>query len=533
MTDAAFDSWMKRARSTPIERVIAQRGIPLNGKTDRNGPCPICGGTDRFSINNAKGVWNCRQCGVGGDVIKLVQHLDGIDFIAACTTLAGEPPPKTVKPNGKHNISTKPKKVVTAKFPYHNESGAPVFVVERIEYQNADGTFIHTKEGKRKKSFRQKRPDPDRPDAWIWNTEGVPVVLYRLPEVLEAIALRKTILIAEGERKADQLWSWNVPATCCAGGAMKWRVEHSKHLRGADIVLVPDNDDAGWEHIHQVGTALNGIAARIRVLALPDLPPKGDIINWVNNGGTREQLDALVEQARDWQPPPEAPTDKSKDKAKAAEDEQQLIDELARLDALDYDKRRNKAAEEMGIRRSTLDDAVGARRAERAERAEQPPLFGYWNVEPWPEPVDTLGLLLSLVERIKQHLILGADAALTVALWVLFAWVHDAAAVHSPILLATSAEANSGKTTLLSLIGFLVPRALLCVEISEATLFRSIEMWQPSIIVDEADVILINNEALRARSSIQDGRVAPASRAVWATIISRTLFRRSVPRRSV
>ena len=76
--------------------------------------------------------------------------------------------------------------------------------------------------------------------------------------------------------------------------------------------------------------------------------------------------------------------------------------------------------------------------------------------------------------------------------------MHGTAAVHSPILLVTSAEANSGKTQLLSLIGFLVPRALVCVEISEATLFRGIEMWQPTIIVDEADVILINNEPLRS-----------------------------------
>ena len=234
-----------------------------------------------------------------------------------------------------------------------------MFVVERIEYRKVDGTFVHTKEGKRKKSFRQKRPDPDRPGAWIWNTEGVPVLLYRLPEVIEAIAMGHVILIVEGERKADQLWSWSVPATCCAGGAKKWRAEHTEYLSGADIVLVPDNDDAGWEHINQVGAALNGIAIRIRVLALPDLPLKGDLINWVDNGGTREQLDTLVEQAPEWRPPPEAPTDKSKDKSKAAADEQQLIDELARLNDLDYDKCRNQAAEKMGIRRSTLDDAVG------------------------------------------------------------------------------------------------------------------------------------------------------------------------------
>ena len=76
--------------------------------------------------------------------------------------------------------------------------------------------------------------------------------------------------------------------------------------------------------------------------------------------------------------------------------------------------------------------------------------------------------------------------------------MHDAAAVHSPILLVTSAEANSGKTTLINVVGFLVPRALLCVEISEAVLFRGIELWQPTIIVDEADLILINNEPLRS-----------------------------------
>lgn len=145
-----------------------------------------------------------------------------------------------------------------------------------------------------------------------------------------------------------------------------------------------------------------------------------------------------------------------------------------------------------------MDDDVEARRAERAAKAEPPALFGHWIVEPWPEKVDTDALLLSLKRRIQRHVVLSSEAATIVALWVLFAWVHEIAAVHSPILLVTSAEANSGKTTLLILIGFLVPRALLCVEISEATLFRGIELWQPTIIVDEADVILVNNEPLRS-----------------------------------
>jgi putative DNA primase/helicase len=53
------------------------------------GPCPICGGVDRFAIAPKKRVWNCRQCARGGDVIALVQHLDGVDFREAVERLAG------------------------------------------------------------------------------------------------------------------------------------------------------------------------------------------------------------------------------------------------------------------------------------------------------------------------------------------------------------------------------------------------------------------------------------------------------------
>ena len=132
-----------------------------------------------------------------------------------------------------------PKKIVAAKFEYCDESGAVAFVVERVEYQNRDGSFV-IKDGKRKKTFRQKRPDPDQPSEWIWNVDGVPVLPYRLPEVIEAIAAGHPVLVVEGERKADLLWSWNIAATCNAGGAKKWKPEHAEFLRGADVVLVPD-----------------------------------------------------------------------------------------------------------------------------------------------------------------------------------------------------------------------------------------------------------------------------------------------------
>jgi phage/plasmid primase-like uncharacterized protein len=80
------------ARATRIEDEIARRGIRLRGKVERVGPCATCGGTDRFSINTRKQVWNCRVCEKGGDVIDLVRHLDHCDFATAVRTLAGIEP---------------------------------------------------------------------------------------------------------------------------------------------------------------------------------------------------------------------------------------------------------------------------------------------------------------------------------------------------------------------------------------------------------------------------------------------------------
>ena len=99
-------------------------------------------------------------------MIGFVQWHDRCDFLQACETLTGEPPPKDVKPN-KGRIASEPKKIVAAEYPYQGEDGTLVFAVQRVEYQSTDGNFIHTNDGKRKKSFRQKRPDPDSPGSWL------------------------------------------------------------------------------------------------------------------------------------------------------------------------------------------------------------------------------------------------------------------------------------------------------------------------------------------------------------------------------
>ena len=79
------------ARGLPMQAEVARRG-GLGLKRCGNelvGPCPRCGGRDRFAISISKRVFVCRGCAAAGDIIALVQFLDGCDFRTAVRTLAG------------------------------------------------------------------------------------------------------------------------------------------------------------------------------------------------------------------------------------------------------------------------------------------------------------------------------------------------------------------------------------------------------------------------------------------------------------
>ena len=99
---ADFDAQIARARAVKIERELERRGVTnLTGKKGMlSGPCPVCGGTDRFAINIKKQLFHCRKCGgQGGGAIDLVMFVAGVSFIRAVEILTGyRPEPVVAKP---------------------------------------------------------------------------------------------------------------------------------------------------------------------------------------------------------------------------------------------------------------------------------------------------------------------------------------------------------------------------------------------------------------------------------------------------
>jgi hypothetical protein len=113
--------------------------------------------------------------------------------------------------------------------------------------------------------------------------------------------------------------------------------------------------------------------------------------------------------------------------------------------------------------------------------------------------------LRDIIRRIQRHVVISYDGALATALWVMLSWVHDEVATHSPILNINSAEPESGKTTTIGLVAFLMPKCIASVEASEAAIFRAIKRWSPSFCFDEFDSILESDDKAALRSIINSG----------------------------
>jgi len=224
----------------------------------------------------------------GGGV--LLHCFSGCDYsaIVAALGLGGNGgAPATGKPEKK-------KREIVATYPYHD----------------ADGTLLAEIVRFHPKSFAIRRPDGR--GSWVWNQDGLPALLYRLSEMLESANDGRTVLVVEGEKAANAAAGVGLVAVTNAFGASSkkkktWTDAHAALFPSGTVVgILPDNDEPGRAHAQTVARTLTARGCDARIVELPGLPEKGDICEYLEGGGTRDDVLVMVDKAATWRPPAEA-----------------------------------------------------------------------------------------------------------------------------------------------------------------------------------------------------------------------------------
>jgi hypothetical protein len=409
-----------------------------------------------------------------------VVHPFANDSVAACRDYVrsrlGLPPFETRKPD-KGGGGGKRRSLIVAEYVYRTADGAPYLLVRRT----AD-----------KKFFQSHREG----DTWVKGKPRGPKVPYRLPELLAASS-NTPVYVVEGEKDADGLAALGLVATCNSEGAdggkkkgKKWAPELNQHFAARPVIVVPDNDGPGAEHAQYVARSLAPVAASVRIVELPGLEPGGDASDWLAAGGNTEKLGALAAVAPEWKPT--AGVGQSSDHGSV--DENAEIARLAKLTSAQYERERKAAAQRLGFRATILDRLVQAERPNRDSK--QGRALSFAESEPWPEPVSGQDLLDSIADLIRRHVVVPEHSDDVAALWIVHTYVMDLWEI-TPRLAIGSPTKQCGKSTLIDVIGRLVFRCLSTEGVTTAAIFRTIEACRPTLLMDEADTYVHNNEDMR------------------------------------
>jgi len=175
---------------------------------------------------------------------------------------------------------------------------------------------------------------------------------------------------------------------------------------------------------------------------------------------------------------------------------EEIIQNLERLSPIEYSRVRKLKAKELNISVGVLDQEVKKLRSIISNKAEAELLDIFPTIEPWDASVNIDEVLTDISAIINRLAILPPHADTAITSWIAFTWCIDYMDT-APILALSSPEKRCGKTTVLSIIDKLVLRALSASNITPASLFRTIESWRPTLIIDEADTFIRKSDELR------------------------------------
>lgn len=171
------------------------------------------------------------------------------------------------------------------------------YEVDRYDYVDAEGEFLFRVTRMSDKNFPASYKENG---AWVHrNIPAEKRVLYQLPQVKDAIESGRRIFLVEGEKDVHTLMVMGFAATTAPGGSNGWRDQYADSLTGAaEVLILPDNDQAGWHYAQSARQSLQKRGIPSRLVELPGLPPKGDVSDWIVNGGSRDKLEQLCREVQ-------------------------------------------------------------------------------------------------------------------------------------------------------------------------------------------------------------------------------------------
>jgi putative DNA primase/helicase len=170
------------------------------------------------------------------------------------------------------------------------------------------------------------------------------------------------------------------------------------------------------------------------------------------------------------------------------------LDRLANLEDLEFHRGRRMAAKRLGVPEGSLDKVMKQHKAKARQKEAVAQMIT--TVAPWSSPVDGVAVLDRFARQLKQHVVMPEHGVTAVALWCMFAHAHDTA-THSPILAIQSPAPRCGKTTVMRVLSVMVPGALSAANIRPAAIFRTIDAYKPTLLLDEADTFVRDSDELR------------------------------------
>lgn len=353
----------------------------------------------------------------------------------------------------------------------HPELGMPTHIYEYRDGSGRLAFFVYRFERDSKKETRPLSWSEAK-KQWVWKYPSPPWPLYTYGPA------DGDVLVVEGEKTAEAAAKQfpNLRVVTSASGSGQAGKSDWSCLKGRNVVISPDNDAPGRGYALSVaGHAAVVGAASIKIVDNSELgwAEGHDLADHTVEAGYLERAINV------------------EDYVDAAEREPGVVAAAAQLGVGDYDRSKERLAKGLDIGIRALDALVKAARARVAGSDDEEPVnsLQLGEVEPWDQPVNARDVFDEIVSAINRHVVLQPGQPAAVALWIMMSWLFERFKLL-PQLLLSSPVKRCGKTTLLELISYIVNRALTAANLTSAAVFRSIEAYRPTLLIDEADTFL-------------------------------------------